>query len=445
MIINFGKHLAKAFFIGMLIFLVLSLIQYINGYNEFTISGLVHGFAINQLFSIVLYLTNSFFNDFLIRKYKNDLFLIKNLFKAVFGGICVTLISIVLLRLFTKVIIYEVSLAHFIANEKIEYYYLALIISAVVVSIFYAFYYYKYKQESKVQEQKIIAGTASAQFDALKNQLDPHFLFNSLNVLTSLIEENPEAATKFTTALSKVYRYVLEQKNKDVVTVAEELKFAQLYMSLIAMRFEDSIVFSMPTKLSNPDAKVVPLALQLLLENAVKHNQVTPKNKLYITIEERNGNLVVKNNVQPKQIIKDSSGVGLQNITQRYKLLTQKPVLISKTAQEFSIAIPMLSKTHKTMYSQDTYISDKKYELAKERLDKLKGFYAHFIIYCLFIPVFVLLWYQSNVSVPWFLFPICGWGLGILGHASDTFEWSPFGKGWEHRKIKEMMDKDDLY
>tara|TARA_B100000795_G_scaffold28904_1_gene19115 strand:- start:24914 stop:26251 length:1338 start_codon:yes stop_codon:yes gene_type:complete len=445
MIINFGKHLAKAFFIGMLIFLVLSLIQYINGYNEFTISGLVHGFAINQLFSIVLYLTNSFFNDFLIRKYKNDLFLIKNLFKAVFGGICVTLISIVLLRLFTKVIISEVSLAHFIANEKIEYYYLALIISAVVVSIFYAFYYYKYKQESKVQEQKIIAGTASAQFDALKNQLDPHFLFNSLNVLTSLIEENPEAATKFTTALSKVYRYVLEQKNKDVVTVAEELKFAQLYMSLIAMRFEDSIVFSMPTKLSNPDAKVVPLALQLLLENAVKHNQVTPKNKLYITIEERNGNLVVKNNVQPKQIIKDSSGVGLQNITQRYKLLTQKPVLISKTAQEFSIAIPMLSKTHKTMYSQDTYISDKKYELAKERLDKLKGFYAHFIIYCLFIPVFVLLWYQSNVSVPWFLFPICGWGLGILGHASDTFEWSPFGKGWEHRKIKEMMDKDDLY
>ncbi len=445
MIINFGKHLAKAFFIGMLIFLVLSLIQYINGYNEFTISGLVHSFAINQLFSIVLYLTNSFFNDFLIRKYKNDLFLIKNLFKAVFGGICVTLISIVLLRLFTKVIISEVSLAHFIANEKIEYYYLALIISAVVVSIFYAFYYYKYKQESKVQEQKIIAGTASAQFDALKNQLDPHFLFNSLNVLTSLIEENPEAATKFTTALSKVYRYVLEQKNKDVVTVAEELKFAQLYMSLIAMRFEDSIVFSMPTKLSNPDAKVVPLALQLLLENAVKHNQVTPKNKLYITIEERNGNLVVKNNVQPKQIIKDSSGVGLQNITQRYKLLTQKPVLISKTAQEFSIAIPMLSKTHKTMYSQDTYISDKKYELAKERLDKLKGFYAHFIIYCLFIPVFVLLWYQSNVSVPWFLFPICGWGLGILGHASDTFEWSPFGKGWEHRKIKEMMDKDDLY
>jgi uncharacterized membrane-anchored protein YhcB (DUF1043 family) len=445
MIKNFGKDLAKAFFIGILIFLIVSLIQYVNGYNVFTSNSLGLDFALNQLYSVVLYLTNGFFVRFLIIKYEKDLFIIKNLLIGVFGGIGITLASLVLLRLFTKVVIFEVSLSQFIANEKIEYYYYSLIISVVVAFIFYAFYYYEYKQESKVQEQKIIAGTASAQFDALKNQLDPHFLFNSLNVLTSLIEENPEAATKFTTALSKVYRYVLEQKNKEVVTVAEELKFAQLYMSLIAMRFEDSIVFTMPKTISNPEAKVVPLALQLLLENAVKHNQVTPKNKLYITLEEREGNLVVKNNVQPKQVIKDSSGVGLQNITQRYKLLTEQPVLISKTAQEFSIAIPMLSKTHKTMYSQDTYISEKKYEIAKERVDKLKGFYAHFIIYCLFIPVFIWLWYQSDTSVPWFLFPICGWGLGILGHASDTFEWSPLGKGWEHRKIKEMMDKEELY
>src|SRR5690606_32949107 len=124
------------------------------------------------------------------------------------------------------------------------------------------------KQENRVIEQKIIAGTASAKFDALKNQLDPHFLFNSLNVLTSLIEENPEAATRFTTSLSKVYRYVLEQKSKELVTLEEELKFAELYMSLLAVRFEDSIVFTTPSKLENPQAKVVPLSLQLLLENA---------------------------------------------------------------------------------------------------------------------------------------------------------------------------------
>ena len=159
-----------------------------------------------------------------------------------------------------------------------------VLIALVVSSVFLVIYYYRHTQESKVKEQKIIAGTASAKFDALKNQLDPHFLFNSLNVLTSLIEENPEAATRFTTSLSKVYRYVLEQKNKDLVTLEEELKFANLYMLLIKMRFEDSIVFSVPQELSNPEAKVVPLSLQLLLENAVKHNMVTPEKKLHISI-----------------------------------------------------------------------------------------------------------------------------------------------------------------
>src|SRR5210317_931069 len=109
---------------------------------------------------------------------------------------------------------------------------MAIFITLVISSIFYVINYYKHKQDSKVKEHKIIAGTASAQFDALKNQLDPHFLFNSLNVLTSLIDENPDSATKFTTSLSKVYRYVLEQKNKELVSIEEELNFAKLYISL---------------------------------------------------------------------------------------------------------------------------------------------------------------------------------------------------------------------
>src|SRR5690606_26229923 len=148
-----------------------------------------------------------------------------------------------------------------------------------------------------------------------------------LNVLTSLIEENPEAATRFTTSLSKVYRYVLEQKTKELVTLEEELKFAELYMSLLSVRFEDSIVFSSPSHLQNPQAKVVPLSLQLLLENAVKHNQVTASKKLHITISEENGTLVVTNNVQPKQTLKESTGVGLQNIRDRYALLTVQPII----------------------------------------------------------------------------------------------------------------------
>ena len=245
-----------------------------------------------------------------------------------------TVLCIFFLRMFGEIGIDGESWLVFIEGERPQFYYITFIISVIITLIFYSVYYYRHKQEKRVKEQKFIARTASAKFDALKNQLDPHFLFNSLNVLTSLIEENPEAATKFTTALSKVYRYVLEQKNKELVTVEEELKFANLYMSLIKMRFEDSIVFTVPDSVSNPEAKVVPLSLQLLLENAVKHNQVTPSKKLHISIEEIDGNLVVTNNVQPKQVVRESSGVGLKNIRQRYEFFTNRPVTIKEDAAD---------------------------------------------------------------------------------------------------------------
>ena len=285
----------------------------------------------------------------------------RNLWRAIFGGVMITVITLFILQFVTNVLFEGVSVSRFFATQRLDYYLVSFIISIVVLIIFYGFFYYKFSQEKKVKEQKIIAGAASAQFDALKNQLDPHFLFNSLNVLTSLIEENPEAATLFTTSLSKVYRYVLEQKNKQLVTIEEELKFAQLYMSLLKMRFEDSIVFTVPEKLSNPEAKVVPLSLQLLLENAVKHNQVTPSKKLTITIVEDKDALIITNNFQPKQVVRESSGVGLKNIRQRYQLLTDRPVNIDQNHKQFSISIPLLTQQTMQVNTQEVYISDQTY------------------------------------------------------------------------------------
>ena len=232
------------------------------------------------------------------------------------------------------------SYNEFIEEEEAVFYFIALLITSVISLFFHAIYYYKELQKNKVKEQKVIAGTASAKFDALKNQLDPHFLFNSLNVLTSLIDENPDNAQKFTTSLSKVYRYVLEQKNKDMVTVDEELAFAKTYMSLLKMRFEDSIIFDIPDRASNLESKVVPLSLQLLLENAVKHNMVTSSKPLHIKIYEEGNALVIANNLQPKQIVKKSSGVGLSNIKQRYSLLTDRKLIINQNASSFAVAKP---------------------------------------------------------------------------------------------------------
>jgi 2TM domain/Histidine kinase len=438
-----SREIGKAFFIGSLIFLIIGIIQYLNGAVITDGKQLLKLFAYNQLYSVALYLANAVVVTKLLKRYQGDIFKFEHLSKAVAGSVAITLFTIFLLRIVTQVGLNGESMNEFLSGESIQFYYVSFIISLVVTSIFYTVYYYRYTQERRVKEQKIIAGTASAQFDALKNQLDPHFLFNSLNVLTSLIEENPEAATKFTTALSKVYRYVLEQKNKELVTVEEELQFAQLYMSLIKMRFEDSIIFEVPSQLSNPEGKVVPLSLQLLLENAVKHNQVTPTRKLHIRIYEDKGNLVIKNNIQPKKVVKESSGVGLRNIRQRYYLLTNRQVTVQQNEKEFWVSIPLLTQKQQGMATQTAYISEKRYERAKKHVENLKGFYVHFCIYLVMVPVFIFLNIKST-NFPWALFPIIGWGFGIAGHAMEVFNYNPIlGKDWEERKIRELMRKDN--
>ncbi|MBE9489678.1 MAG: histidine kinase, partial [Bacteroidetes bacterium] len=300
-------------------------------------------------------------------------------------------------------------------------------------------------QKNKVKEQKIIAGTASAKFDALKNQLDPHFLFNSLNVLSSLIDEHPENAQKFTTGLSKVYRYVLEQKSKELVTVDEELQFAKTYMSLLKMRFEDSIIFDIPENASNPESKVVPLSLQLLLENAVKHNTVTASKPLHIKIYEVNGTLVVENNLQPKQILKKSSGVGLSNIMQRYQLLTNKKVNIYKEANSFAVAIPMLTKQVSIMRTTSTSGIDDGYVRARKHVEELKEFYYSLISYCIVIPFLIFIWFRFTPhTIQWFWFPIFGWGIGLLFQAYKVFvDNGVLGRSWEKRKIDEFMQEEE--
>ena len=438
------KELGKAFLVGTILFLVIGVIEYFSGVRINDGKELLIKFLITQLYTVTLYMANAFLIRYFMERYKGEFFKFVNLLKEISGSILVSLICLFFLSAFVEIYVNNHSIDEFWAQQSFEYYFFSTVISIVITLIFYSFYYYKHRQDTKVKEQKIIAGTASAKFDALKNQLDPHFLFNSLNVLTSLIEENPTAATKFTTSLSKVYRYVLEQKNKELVTVEEELEFAQLYMTLIKMRFEDSIVFSIPTAISNPEAKVVPLSLQLLLENAVKHNQVTPTKKLYITIYEENGNLVIKNNVQPKQVVKASTGVGLRNIRQRYYLLTNRPVTIHQDEKEFSISIPMLTKESYTMSRQEDYLETKRYERAKEHVNKLKGFYGNLGMYLIFIPIFIWLNIRSGTGFPWAIFPIAGWGIGVLAHAAETFNWNPFfGKDWEERKIRELMDDEN--
>lgn len=438
---NFSKIFKISIYISLVI-LAINLLSTIS--QGFSWVKTAQYFGIGFIYSFALTCVNAFYNNYISKLYSWEEQPQKRLWIGAIGSIILTLVTFALIQAIISIVVYGNSVSYFIENQTVTPYIIALVISIIASLIFHAYFFYKTIQDSKIKEQKIIAGTASAKFDALKNQLDPHFLFNSLNVLTSLIEEDPHQAQKFTTSLSKVYRYVLEQKNKDLVSVDEELQFAKTYIRLLKMRFEGSIIFNVPESASDPEAKIIPLSLQLLLENAVKHNIVSPNKPLHIMVVEKNNMLVVSNNLQEKQVVKKSSGVGLRNIHQRYNMLTDRKVKINKTAADFSIELPMLKKQIEVMETQKVHLDEKRYAKAKERVDNIKGFYYNLVCYCFVIPF--LIWLNTRTTdFPWAIFPAMGWGLGLTIHGMEAFGYNPIlGKNWENRKIKEYMNDDNF-
>jgi hypothetical protein len=210
-------------------------------------------------------------------------------------------------------------------------------------------------------------------------------------------------------------------------------------MNLLKMRFENSITFEIPEGFDNEEAKVVPLSLQLLLENCIKHNVASEAKPLHVKISINNNQLVVANNLQKKEVLSDRKGVGLQNIVNRYAILTKRNVLVEENEQEFKIFLPILTKQVTIMETQNIYNENVAYQRAKEKVEQLKGFYGNLISYCIVIPVLILI--NVNTSdFQWFWFPMLGWGMGLTFHALETFG---YGKSWEERKINELMNKED--
>lgn len=295
----------------------------------------------------------------------------------------------------------------------------------------------KKTSRKEVVEQKLIAKSANAQFESLKNQLDPHFLFNSLNVLSSLIDENPRQAQKFTASMSKIYRYVLEQKDKELVTVEDEIEFARTYCDLLKTRFEDSVDFTFDIAQEDYQKYVVPLSLQLLLENCIKHNFATSSKPLVIRIFSAGNILCIENNLQVREQIKESSGIGLSNIVQRYSLLTDRNVFIEKSEDHFKVKLPMLlAKPH--IASSEPEDESEAYKRAQKRVKEIKGFYKNLISYCTVSSFLIFINLFTSSRTHWFWFPVLGWGIGVASHAFQVFG---VGESWQEKKIREIMNK----
>ena len=444
---NINKHIMNSNLKNIIIVFVIGTLTFIVGsgfFNRFQYEGIndfILEFAIYQLYAFLLGFSNIVYFKYLEEIKWQEGSMLKRIVVGLTGAVLITIVGLFIIRLASSVFLKGNSLSDYLNNERIENYYFGIWATLTVVIVFHIIYFYNKYQKTKVKESQIVAKNQTAKFESLKNQLDPHFLFNSLNVLTSLIGENPGQAEKFTTKLSKVYRYVLEQKDKDLISLDEELKFAKSYMQLLQMRFEEAIEYNVTDAASDPELKIVPLSLQLLLENAVKHNVITSDQPLKINIYEEGGYLVIENTVNPKESLGKSTKVGLQNIQQRYELVSSNKVSIENNNKIFKVKLPLLTQKIKKMRT-DFMDESAKYLRAKKRVENLKGFYGSLVAYCVVIPFLILMNYKTSWHFQWFWFPMFGWGLGLTIQAFQTFG---VGANWEDRKIKEIMEKNNKF
>ena len=432
------KSLTTLFWIAFAVSIVVFLM------NPKTLENYFYGLLICLVYSFFFGISNGFVNKFLSQKYSWTEETTKRTILGIVVTVIVNVIVCYLCGYINFVVIQKTATAEEFFSDKYAFTNWFTINIALLASAFLhaKSFMEEWKRASRkeVVEQKLIAKSANAQFESLKNQLDPHFLFNSLNVLSSLIDENPNQAQRFTASMSKIYRYVLEQKDKELVTVEEEIEFAKIYCDLLKTRFEDSVNFEFKVKDTDLKSFVVPLSLQLLLENCIKHNFATSSKPLNITIYSENGYLFIENNLQEREQVKDSAGIGLSNIVQRYSLLTKTNVFIEKSNEFFRVKIPILIQKTTAMNIQPSRES-LAYIKASKRVKELKGFYGNVTSYCLVIPFLIFVNLYTSPNYHWFWWPMFGWGIGVASHALQVFG---IGKNWEENQIRKIMEKDEF-
>ncbi len=202
---------------------------------------------------------------------------------------------------------------------------------------------YRRLKNVELKAEKFEKEMALAQFEALKNQISPHFLFNSLNILVSLVHENENLSEQFIKKLSKAYRYILEQKEQMLVNLNTELEFIESYTFLLKIRFENKfeVQIEVPGEIQNW-YRIAPLTLQMLVENAVKHNRMSIEEPLLIKIYSNEKFLIIENPLQAREEAPPSTGMGLQNIINRYSFLTELKVEYGARQDCFIVSIPLV-------------------------------------------------------------------------------------------------------
>jgi two-component system, LytTR family, sensor kinase len=222
----------------------------------------------------------------------------------------------------------------------------SLFCSLAVIAIYESIYFMSELKKSVEEKELLKRESLVAQWNALKTQVNPHFLFNNLNTLSAIIPDNPDQAIDFVQQLSKVYRHILEVRDEQSILLSEELEVLRAYAFLLKTRFGENLGISIRVAEEKLHQKIVPLSLQILMENAIKHNIVSSAKPLQIDVFAENGKLIVRNTLQKKQQHPESTGIGLDNIRNRYRLLGGRQVEVREDHSSFIVSIPLIENEY---------------------------------------------------------------------------------------------------
>lgn len=221
-------------------------------------------------------------------------------------------------------------------------------LALIAVFVSYIIYLSERRQHLALQYEALKAENMQIRYQALKNQVDPHFLFNTMSILDSLVDEDKQRTHEYIQRFSSVYRYILQIR--ETVTLDEELRFTDDYFGLLQVRYGECLQYKIEVNPAFRNYPVVPLGLQILIENAVKHNVISRQHPLCITIRtNHNRELTVSNNYQPKSMPGGDAGIGLANLSERYMLKWQKEITIEQTEDVFRVTLPLVFQSSKTV------------------------------------------------------------------------------------------------
>lgn len=301
----------------------------------------------NMVITVAIWITLSRGNGWLVEVIDKRVdWLEQPIFRLVLGTVVMlvyTILGFGLVLIITIWAFYDQSPLETIQDFGAGNFVTAILITLIISMFMHGRAFYLEWKEALFREEKLKNETLKTKFEALRNQVNPHFLFNSLNVLSGLVHENQNKAVEFIRKMSDVYRYVLDQRDEELVPLDDELKFFNSYTYLQQIRFGDNLKVEVTR---NGDGMLPPVAMQLLLENAIKHNVVSEARPLTVMVDIQPDVVSIKNNIQEK-LSKDSTGIGLNNLVARYEFLTDRKVVINNDTKTFEVRLPLL-KLNKT-------------------------------------------------------------------------------------------------